>query len=40
MESFFEGCRLLVQKELSLEGFLLSPVQVRGKIANLRCFKL
>eukprot|EP00051_Salpingoeca_urceolata_P004765 m.67545 g.67545 ORF g.67545 m.67545 type:complete len:54 (+) comp13834_c1_seq4:1442-1603(+) len=28
METFFEGCRLLVEKEFSLQGFLLKPVQV------------
>ena len=27
MESFFEGCRLLVDQQIPLEGFLLKPIQ-------------
>lgn len=27
IESFFEGCRLMVEKAIALEGFLLLPVQ-------------
>lgn len=27
IQSFFEGCRLLVEKDIALEGFLLKPVQ-------------
>jgi hypothetical protein len=27
MESFFEGCRLLVEKDILLQGFLLKPIQ-------------
>ena len=32
IESFFEGCRLLQQTAVSLEGYLLKPIQVSAAV--------